>query len=118
MPWRVAAAARWLPLLRVGALEIEPAVRKARLAGREIDLTSREWAVLDRLLVHPGAVVSKAQIEDALYAFGSEVESNAVEVYVSRLRKKIGASQHRHRARPRLSAGRPREACPPAWPGG
>lgn len=79
------------PVLRMGALEVEPAVRKVRLSGREVDLTSREWAVLDRLLVHPGAVVSKTQMEDALYAFGSEVESNAVEVYVSRLRKKIGA---------------------------
>jgi two-component system OmpR family response regulator len=45
---------------------------------------------LDVLLARPGAVVSKAQIEEALYAFGSEIESNTVEVYVSRLRKKIG----------------------------
>ena len=56
----------------------------------DIVLTAREWAVLDRLTLRPGAVVSKAQIEDALYAFGLEVLSNTVEVYVSRLRKKVG----------------------------
>jgi two-component system OmpR family response regulator len=46
--------------------------------------------VLERLTSHPGAVVSKADIEESLYAFGAEIESNAVEVYVSRLRKKLG----------------------------
>jgi len=46
--------------------------------------------VLDKLSQHPGVVVSRGQLEDALFEFGAEVESNAVEVYVSRLRKKIG----------------------------
>jgi len=46
--------------------------------------------VLEKLAQHPGVLVSKAQLEDAIFAFGAEVESNAVEVYVSRLRKKIG----------------------------
>ena len=55
-----------------------------------VSLSSREWAVLERLLERPGAIVSKDQIEEALYAFGSEIESNTVEVYISRLRKKIG----------------------------
>ncbi len=63
----------------------------ASVDGRSLDLTAREWAVLDRLAQHPGGLVSKAQLEDALFEFGAEVESNAVEVYVSRLRKKIGA---------------------------
>jgi two-component system OmpR family response regulator len=60
------------------------------VGGEVIDLSSREWAVLDSLSARPGAVVSKPQIEEALYAFGSEIESNTVEVYVSRLRKKLG----------------------------
>ena len=47
--------------------------------------------LLETLLRHRGAIVSKPDIEDSLYAFGAEVESNAVEVYVSRLRKKLGA---------------------------
>ena len=46
--------------------------------------------MLERLIERPKAIVSKEQIEEALYAFGSEVESNTIEVYVSRLRKKIG----------------------------
>ena len=55
-----------------------------------LDLTAREWAVLERLCQHPGVLVSRPQLEEALYAFGAEIESNAVEVYVSRLRKKLG----------------------------
>lgn len=46
--------------------------------------------MLDKLVAHPGALVSKEQLHDALYAFGAEIESNTVEVYISRLRKKIG----------------------------
>jgi len=80
------------PVLKVGELSIELAARRLLRGKDDIDLTAREWAVLDRLAQRPGAVVSKAQIEEALYAFGSEVESNTVEVYVSRLRKKIGAA--------------------------
>ena len=80
------------PVLAIGSVEIDLASRSVNCAGQSVDLTSREWAVLDRLASRPGAVVSKGQIEEALYAFGSEVESNTVEVYVSRLRRKIGAS--------------------------
>jgi two-component system OmpR family response regulator len=78
------------PIVLVGDLHIEPAARGVSIGGSAIDLTAREWAVLDRLAQRPGAIVSKEQIEEALYAFGSEVESNTVEVYISRLRKKIG----------------------------
>ncbi|MEW9808248.1 response regulator [Mesorhizobium marinum] len=80
------------PLLTLGPVVIDMANRSVVVDGASVDLTAREWAVLDRLALRPGAVISKAQIEDALYAFGSEVESNTVEVYVSRLRRKIGAS--------------------------
>lgn len=58
--------------------------------GEDIAISSREWAVLDRLIARKMAIVSKAQIEEALYEFGAEVESNTVEVYVSRLRRKLG----------------------------
>ena len=78
------------PEIRCGGLAIEPAERRVTGPAGDIVLTAREWAVLDRLTLRPGAVVSKAQIEDALYAFGLEVLSNTVEVYVSRLRKKVG----------------------------
>lgn len=92
---RVAAVARRYagnpnPLVTVGALTIDHGRRTAAVDGRLLDLTAREWAILDKLALHPGLVVSKSQIEDALFEFGAEVESNAVEVYISRLRKKIG----------------------------
>jgi len=78
------------PLTQIGPLTIDRGARTARVDDRQLDLTSREWAVLDRLARRPGVLVSKAQLEDALFSFGQEVESNAVEVYVSRLRKKLG----------------------------
>jgi two-component system OmpR family response regulator len=55
-----------------------------------VDLTAREWAVLERLLRRPNSIIAKSEIEDSLYEFGAEIDSNAVEVYVSRLRKKLG----------------------------
>lgn len=55
-----------------------------------MELTAREWSILETLIKRPGHIVSKEQIEDRLYAFGHEVESNTVEVYISRLRKKLG----------------------------
>lgn len=79
------------PLIALGPLEIDVARRVVTRDGVAADVTSREWAILERLLRHPGAVVSKSQLEDTLYEFGAEVESNAVEVYVSRLRRKLGA---------------------------
>jgi len=81
---------RPVSLLRVGDLEIDATDRRVTATGTVIELSSREWAVLDALSSRVGAVVSKSQIEEALYAFGSEIESNTVEVYVSRLRKKLG----------------------------
>jgi two-component system, OmpR family, response regulator len=76
--------------IQMGPVTIVPADRLLKIEGRDVPLSSREWAVLDALVTRPGAIVSKAQIEEALYAFGAEVESNTVEVYVSRLRKKLG----------------------------
>lgn len=78
------------PVIRFGALTISPVDRRVFAGEAEVGLSGREWAVLDTLLSRPGAIISKAQIEEALYAFGSEIESNTVEVYVSRLRKKLG----------------------------
>ena len=92
---RIAAVARRYsgnanPLLRRGELEIDLARRIVSVAGKPVDLTAREWAVLERLVRHPNALIAKSDIEDSLYEFGAEIESNAVEVYVSRLRKKLG----------------------------
>lgn len=78
------------PLLMIGAVSIDLVHRTVSVNGTSIDVSSREWVVLERLIRHLGAIVSKGQLEDTLYEFGAEVESNAVEVYVSRLRRKIG----------------------------
>ncbi len=78
------------PERRIGPLGIDSANRKVTRDGETLALSAREWAVLERLARSPGALVAKSEIEDALYAFGAEVESNTVEVYVLRLRKKIG----------------------------
>ena len=92
---RVAAVARRYggnpnPLLRLGDIDIDLGRRFISVAGKPVDLTAREWAVLERLVRHPNAMVAKSEIEDSLYEFGAEIDSNAVEVYVSRLRKKLG----------------------------
>ncbi|APO69319.1 response regulator protein [Rhizobium gallicum] len=77
-------------IIRIADIEIDRPQHRLAIAGEPVVLTSREWAVLDLLIARPGAIVPKDRIEEALYAFGSEIESNTVEVYVSRLRKKIG----------------------------
>ena len=78
------------PLVKIGDIEIDIGQRYVSRDGCRIDLTAREWAILERLLRRPNAIVAKNEIEDSLYEFGAEIESNAVEVYVSRLRKKLG----------------------------
>lgn len=78
------------PVIKISNVEIDRVGRRVMVDEKSVDLTSREWALLTQFLRHPSAVLSKSQLEDALYEFGAEVESNAVEVYVSRLRKKLG----------------------------
>lgn len=78
------------PLVRVGDLEIDLVSRSVMRAGRDVVLTAREWALFEAFVQRPGQILSKAQLEERLYAFGEEVESNTIEVHVSRLRKKLG----------------------------
>ena len=78
------------PVISCGDLAYEPATRTATLAGQPLLLSARELAVLDALMSAQGRVIGKDRIEASLYDLGTEVESNAVEVYVSRLRRKIG----------------------------
>jgi two-component system OmpR family response regulator len=76
-------------LLTLGRLSLDSATRRARIGDRAIDLSVREWGVLEYLLQHAGRVVSKQQILDAILPWGDDVTPNAVEVYVSRLRLKL-----------------------------
>lgn len=79
------------PLVELGDLSIDLADRAVTGPDGRIDLSAREWAIFDALLSRPGAILSKAALEERLYSFNAEVESNTIEVYVSRLRKKLGA---------------------------
>lgn len=79
------------PIVTHGTLEIDLAARSIYRQGRPVPLTAREWALLEAFLSRPGQLLSKAQLEEKLYAFDAEIESNTIEVHVSRLRKKLGA---------------------------
>jgi DNA-binding response OmpR family regulator len=75
---------------RSGEIVINTATRQVTNAGAPVALSAREWAVLDALIARPGAVLSRSQLEDRLYGYAGEVDSNAVEVYIHGLRKKLG----------------------------
>lgn len=79
------------PIVRHGPLAVDLAARSVHRDGRPVQLTAREWALFEAFLSRPGQLLSKAQLEEKLYAFDTEVESNTIEVHVSRLRKKLGA---------------------------
>jgi two-component system, OmpR family, response regulator QseB len=75
---------------RNGEIVVNTLTRQVSEAERQIILSSREWAVLEALVARPGAILSRAQLEERLYGWSSDVESNAVEVYIHGLRKKLG----------------------------
>jgi two-component system OmpR family response regulator len=76
-------------VLTLGRLTLDTFTRRAHIDERSVELSVREWAVLEYLLQHGGRVVSKQQIIDAILPWGGDLTLNAVEVYVSRLRLKI-----------------------------
>jgi DNA-binding response OmpR family regulator len=78
------------PAIRLGRLEVRPGSRSATLAGETLELTAREYAVLETLVRHPGRAYSRDQLEEALYGWEQEVASNAVEVHIHHLRHKLG----------------------------
>jgi two-component system response regulator QseB len=77
------------PVWRHGGLEFDPGTRGVRFHGRRVELTAREASVLEVLLLHPGRVLSKTQIEEKLFGWDEEIDSNALEVWIHRLRRKI-----------------------------
>lgn len=76
--------------MRLADIEVDRSAARAWRGADEIRLTAREWALFDALIAARGRVVGKSALEDALYAFDAQIEGNAVEVYISRLRQKIG----------------------------
>jgi DNA-binding response OmpR family regulator len=85
------ARGRATPILEHGPLLLDPAAHRLTRDGEEIPLSSREFAILHHLLINVGRVVTRAQLEQALYGWQSEVDSNAVEVHIHHLRKKLGS---------------------------
>lgn len=79
-----------MPLQQLGALTLDTGARSSRLDGVPLELSAREYAVLEALAVRPGRALSREQLEEALYGWGEEVASNAVEVHIHHLRRKLG----------------------------
>jgi two-component system response regulator QseB len=84
-------AGRAEPVIAYGNLHFNPSTREVRVEGEVVQLSARELAVLEALLARPGAILSRAQLEDKLYGWNDPVESNAVEVHIHALRRKLGA---------------------------
>jgi DNA-binding response OmpR family regulator len=83
-------------VIEVGEIRFDPAKREVTRAGEPVILSAREYAVLEALMLRPGAILSRAQLEDRLYGWGDAVESNAVSVYIHQLRRKLGADAIRN----------------------
>jgi len=81
---------RSVEVIRYRDLTVDPAARTALRSDVRVQLTAREWAVLVQLLTHQGVPQSRSRLEESLYGWQEEIESNAVEVHVSNLRKKLG----------------------------
>lgn len=84
------------PAWSFGSLEVDTVNRRVHLAGAPVVLSGREWAVLEPLVSRPGQILSRGQLEEKLYGWGDEINSNAVEVYVHKLRRKLGAQAIRN----------------------
>ncbi|MCA3218289.1 MAG: response regulator transcription factor [Burkholderiales bacterium] len=84
------AAGRADPVLSHGRLRLDPAAHLAWLDDAQLTLSAREFALLHALLERPGAVLSRAQLEERLYGWNESVGSNAVEVHIHHLRRKLG----------------------------
>lgn len=78
------------PTYNHNGIVLNPVTREASVDGKTVVLSSREWAILDALIARPGAIFSRSQLECRLYGWNGETASNAVEVYIHGLRKKLG----------------------------
>ena len=79
------------PLLSNGVLSLDPVTREVSFNGEPTRLSAREFSLLHALMVRPGAILSRAELEDRIYGWNEEVESNAVEFLIHSLRKKLGS---------------------------
>ena len=84
------------PVLRSGRLLLDPARRVVSLDDQPVDLSAKEFAILEALMQRPGVVLSREKLEESVYAWGEEISSNAIEVHLHNLRKKLGAKAIRN----------------------
>ena len=84
------AAGRGDPVIQHGDIRLDPVTRTVEHRGGAVGLSAHEYSVLEALLQRPGAVLSRSQLEDRLYGWGQPIGSNAVEVYIHGLRRKLG----------------------------
>ncbi|HKB59135.1 MAG TPA: response regulator [Gallionellaceae bacterium] len=82
---------RTQPLISLGALSLDTVTRQVTMRGEQVSLSAREFSLLHALMASPGAVRSRRELEEVLYGWGQEVDSNAVEVHIHKLRHKLGA---------------------------
>lgn len=87
---------RGIPVMRAGSLSLNPVTREVRLDGAPIALSQREFALLEALMQNPGGVLSRTDLEEHLYGWEEEVSSNAVEVHIHNLRRKLGSERIRN----------------------
>jgi two-component system, OmpR family, response regulator QseB len=80
------------PLLKSGSLVLDPARKVVTQNGVAVELSGREFAVLEALMQRPGVVLSREKLEESVYGWGEEVGSNAIEVHLHHLRKKLGST--------------------------
>jgi len=84
------------PVLRCGALMLDPAKRIVTLQDQPVELSAREFGLLEALMLRPGTVISKEKLEESIYGWGEEIASNAIEVHVHNLRRKVGSERIRN----------------------
>jgi DNA-binding response OmpR family regulator len=77
------------PLLQVAGVQLDPAAHRVLYQDKTVELSAREFSVLHALMLNAGKVLSRTQLEEQLYAWGEEIESNAVEVHIHHLRRKL-----------------------------
>lgn len=80
------------PVIRHGPVQLDPAARRVEMDGKPVNLSPREFTLLHALLEQPGAVLSREQLEERLYGWEEEVSSNAIEVHLHNLRRKLGSN--------------------------
>ncbi|WP_019140061.1 response regulator [Noviherbaspirillum massiliense] len=79
------------PEIEIHGVRVNPTTREVLREGRPVALSAKEYAIVEALMLRPGAILSRQQLEERMYGWGEEIESNAVEVYIHGVRRKLGA---------------------------